>query len=65
MLNILLWMKKNELNCKTPESKVGDRARITNYKNIFNKGYPKNFSKEIFLIDSVLKCNHGYKISKI
>ena len=65
MLNILLWMKKNELNCKTPKSKVGDRARITNYKNIFNKGYPKNFSKEIFLIDSVLKCNHGYKILKI
>ena len=37
MLNILLWMKKNELNCKTPKFKVGDRDRITNYKNIFNK----------------------------
>ena len=31
--------------------------RITKYKNIFNKGYTGNWSREIFVIDSVLKTN--------
>ena len=37
--------------------KVGDRVRITKYKNIFSKGYTKNWSREILVIDSVLKAN--------
>ena len=57
ILITLLWLKKNEMNSKSPKFKVNDRARITNYKvNIF-KGYNENSSREIFVIDSVLKTN--------
>ena len=46
-----------------PKFKVGDRVRITKFKNIFSKGYLENWPKEIFLIDSVLKTNPWmYKI---
>ena len=34
-----------------------DRIRITKYKNIFSKGYTENWSRVIFIIDSVLKTN--------
>ena len=42
---------------KTPKFKIGDIPSITKYKNIFRKGYTKKLSKEIFVIDSVLKTN--------
>ena len=32
---------------------VGDRVRITKFKNIFAKGYTPNWSKEIFIIDKI------------
>ena len=32
------------------EIKVGDRVRISKYKNIFAKGYTRNWSEEIFVI---------------
>ena len=35
--------------------KVGDRVRITKYRKFLSKGYTKNWSREIFVIDSVLK----------
>ena len=41
---------KIETNPKSPKFKVGDRVRITKYKNIFNKGYTENWSKEISLL---------------
>ena len=31
--------------------------RITKYKNIFSKGCTENWSRDIFIIDSVLKNN--------
>ena len=37
--------------------KFNDRVSITKYKNIFSKGYTENWSREIFIIDSVLKTN--------
>ena len=37
--------KEIELSHKPPKFKVGDRVRIVNYKNIFRKGYTKNWSK--------------------
>ena len=46
---------KNETNPKAPRLKVNDRVRITRYKNIFSKDYTENWSREIFIIDSVLK----------
>ena len=42
---------------------VNDRVRITKYKNIFSKGYPENWLREISIINSVLKFYHWvYKI---
>ena len=49
--------EKIEMNHKAPKLKVNDRVRITKYKNIFSKGYTENWSREIFIIDSVLKTN--------
>ena len=36
---------------KDSRFKVGDRVRISRYKNIFAKGYTPNWSKEIFIVD--------------
>ena len=44
-------------NLKALKFKVNDRVRINKYKNIFSKGYAENWSREIFIIDSVLKTN--------
>ena len=38
-----------EIN-KDPKFKVGDRVRISKYKNIFAKGYMPNWSEEVFVI---------------
>ena len=46
-----------ELCHKGLKLKVGDRVRITKYKNIFSKGFTKNWSRETFVIDSVLENN--------
>ena len=32
-----------ETNPKSPKFKIGDRFRITKYKNIFGKGYTENW----------------------
>ena len=54
-----------ETNPKAPKFKVNDRIRITMHKNVFSKGYTQNWSREIFIIDSVLKTNPGtYKIKE-
>ena len=37
-------------NEKDSKFKVGDRARISKFKNIFAKGYTPNWSKEIFIV---------------
>ena len=43
--------KKN--NYKNPKFKVGDRVRISKYKNIFAKSYTPNWSEEVFVIKKV------------
>ena len=58
--------KKIETNPKAAKCKVNDRVRMTKYKNIFSKGYTKNWSREIFFINSVLKTNPWtYKIKDL
>ena len=42
-----------EINNKDPKFKVGDRVRISKYKNIFAKGYTPNWSEEVFAIKKV------------
>ena len=40
----------DEHNKRDSRFKVGDRVRISRYKNIFAKGYTPNWSKEIFIV---------------
>ena len=42
-----------EINNKDPKFKVGDRVRISKYKNIFAKDYSPNWSEEVFVIKKV------------
>ena len=42
-----------EINYKDPKFKVGDYVRISNYKDIFAKGYMPNWSEEVFVIDRI------------
>ena len=41
----------DEHNEKDSRFKVGDRVRISKFKNIFARGYTPNWSKEIFIVD--------------
>ena len=43
----------DEHNEKDSKFKVGDRVRISKFKNIFAKGYTPNWSKEIFIVDKI------------
>ena len=56
----LLKLKNNtyidsikEVDDKDPKFKVGDRVRISKYKNIFAKGYTPNWPEEVFVIKEV------------
>ena len=46
-----------ETNPKAPKFKVNGRVRIIMYKSIFSKGYTENWSREMFITDSVLETN--------
>ena len=46
-----------EINNKAPKFKVGDRVRISKYKNIFAKGYMPNLREEVFIIKKVKNMN--------
>ena len=43
----------DEHNEKDSKFKVGDRVRISRYKNIFAKGYAPNWGSEIFIVDKI------------
>ena len=40
-------------NEKNPKFKVGNRVRISKYKNIFAKGYTQNWSEDVFIISKI------------
>ena len=42
---------------KSPKFKVGHRVRITKQENLFSKGYIDNWSRQMFIIDSVMRTN--------
>ena len=44
---------KKEVNDKDPKFKVGDRVRISKYKNIFAKRYTQNWSEEVFVVSKI------------
>ena len=57
MLIILIWLKiLNRVINKDTESSY-KAAQFKDYKNIFSNVYTKNWLKEIFVINSVLKTN--------
>ena len=43
----------DEHNKKSARFDVGDRVRISKFKNIFAKGYAPNWSSEIFIVDKI------------
>ena len=43
----------DEHNEKDSRFKLGDRVRISKFKNIFAKGYTPNWSKEIFIVNEI------------
>ena len=48
------YAKYNEDSNETmPKFKVGDRVRISKYKNSFAKGYTENWSEEVFIISKI------------
>ena len=58
--------EKVKTNSKATKFEVNDRVGITKYKNIFSKGYTENWSREIFIIDSVLKTKTWtYKLNDL
>ena len=64
MLIILLWLKKlRKFSKNYRKCEVNNRVKITKNKNIFSKGNTEYWSREIFIIDSVLKINPwNYKL---
>ena len=44
---------EKEVNNKDPKFKVGGHVRISNYKNIFVKGYTPNFFEEVFVVSKI------------
>ena len=43
----------DEHNEKPSRFKIGDRVRISKFKNIFAKGYTPNWSREIFIVNKI------------
>ena len=44
---------KEDFRKKYPEFIVGDHARISKYKNIFAKGYTRNWLEETFVVSKI------------
>ena len=42
-----------KINYKDPKFKVGDRVRISKYKNVFTKGHVPNWSEEVFVVNKI------------
>ena len=51
IIHTLILIKK--INNKDPIFKVGDRVRISKYKNVFAKGYVPNWSEEVFVVNKI------------
>ena len=44
---------KREVNDKDLKFKVGNRVRISKYKNVFAKGHTPNWSEEVFVVSKI------------
>ena len=52
----------DERNEKDSRFKVGDRVRISKFKNTFAKGYTPNLSREIFIVNEIDNNVDGRKM---
>ena len=50
-------IEKIETTFKAPKFKVNNRAILSKCKNIFSKSYTEDWSRETFIINSLLKTN--------
>ena len=48
---------EKEFNDKNRKFKIGDHVKISKYKNIFTKGYTKNWSENLFVIKTNKKTD--------
>ena len=56
----------DEHNEKDSRFKIGDRARISKFKNIFAEGYTPNWSKEIFIVNKINDTGpHTYNLKDL
>ena len=55
----------DEHNKKSARYNVGERVRISKFKNIFAKGYTPNWSREIFIVDKINDTYHIHTSLKI
>ena len=53
MLKIIEQFILMSIMKKIVKFKVGDKVRISRYKNIFAKEYAPNWSSEIFIVDKI------------
>ena len=49
--------KDNEPDKKEIKFKVGDHVRIAKYKGVFDKGYTRNWTNEIFVVEKIFMNN--------
>ena len=54
MLRVIIMLNTvKKTNKKSPKFKVNDHVKISNYKNIFAKGYVPNWSEEVFIVSKI------------
>ena len=54
MLLVILMLNTMKISIKkNPKFKVGDRVRISKYKNIFAKAYAPVWSEEVFVVSKI------------
>ncbi|XP_043471324.1 uncharacterized protein LOC122504328 [Leptopilina heterotoma] len=46
--------KLRKIPLRRPKYKIGDKVRVSKYKNVFEKGYTPNWTTEIFTVDQVV-----------
>ena len=49
--------KQKKMIPKRPKFKIGDKVRVSKFKNVFEKGYTPNWTTEIFTVDRVISTN--------
>ena len=54
-----------DFNEKDPKFKVGDRVRVSKYKNILAEGYTQNWSEDVFIISKTKTVQWTYVISDL